>query len=273
LITGVSSGFGRLLAELLLARGDRVAGTLRKATHVAEFEQLAPGRAHGILLDVADGRQAQPAIDQVITCLGGIDVLVNNAGYGLFGALEETSDDEAMQLMQTNFFGLLRLTRAVLPQMRAQGHGRIVNLSSMAGMIGIPGGSLYSASKFAVEGLSDALAAELSAFNIQVMIVEPGGYRTQFAGSSLNLTAHSLPAYAETPAGNTRKLMQQYAGHEPGDPRLAMQVLIDAIEVEKPPMRLVLGADAIKAVQYKLSAIAADIEAWRGPSAATVFKS
>ncbi len=272
LISGVSSGFGRILAEAALARGDSVAGTLRKVEQVAAFEALAPGRAHAVLLDVSEAARIGPAVAQVLQCLGGVDVLVNNAGYGLFGAVEEISDGEARQVMETNFFGTLNLTRALLPQLRKQGGGSIVNLSSLAGVLGMPGVGLYCAAKHAIEGLSESLAAELAPFGIRVLIVEPGGFRTDFAGRSMSVARQPLPAYDATPAGKTRNGMAHYAGHEPGDPVKAMSTLIAVLESPNPPLRLVLGADAMAAVRGKLARVVADVAAWEAVSAATALE-
>ncbi|HSV44443.1 MAG TPA: SDR family NAD(P)-dependent oxidoreductase, partial [Ramlibacter sp.] len=185
LITGVSSGFGLELAMAALARGDTVVGTLRQREQAESFEKIAPGRSHAVLLDVTRADTIAPAVQQALQLAGGLDVLVNNAGYGLFGAVEETSDAEARHVMETNFFGALAVTRALLPQLREQRSGHIFNIASVAGVIGFPGCGLYAASKFALEGMSEALAGELAPFNVRVTIVEPGGFRTNFAGGSM----------------------------------------------------------------------------------------
>jgi NAD(P)-dependent dehydrogenase (short-subunit alcohol dehydrogenase family) len=271
LISGVSSGFGRVLAQAALARGDSVAGTLRDPVQLAAFEALAPGRAHGVLLDVTDTARVEAGVAQALQRLGRIDVLVNNAGYGLFGAVEETAEDEARRVMETNFFGTLRLTRAVLPQLRRQGGGRIVNFSSLAGLIGIPGVGLYSAAKHAVEGLSESLALELAPLGIRLILVEPGGFRTDFAGRSMTVVRQPLADYDTTPAGRTRSNIARYSGHEPGDPAKAMAVLLQAVDAAEPPLRLVLGEDAMQAVRAKLERVAADIESWAAASRGTAF--
>lgn len=271
LITGVSSGFGRVLAQAVLARGEVVAGSLRDPAQLAAFEALAPGRAHGVVLDVTDAAQVTATVPQVLERLGGVDVLVNNAGYGLFGAVEETGEDEARRVMETNFFGTLRMVRALLPQFRRQGGGWIVNLSSLAGLIGIPGVGLYAAAKHAVEGLSESLALELAPFGIRVLLVEPGGFRTDFAGRSMAIVRQPLAEYDATPAGRTRGGIAQYSGHQPGDPAKAMATLIQVLDAPNPPLRLVLGADAMQAARAKLERVAADIKAWEAASAATAF--
>ncbi|SEI52956.1 oxidoreductase [Pseudomonas sp. NFACC07-1] len=271
LITGVSSGFGRILAQAALARGDSVAGTLRRAEQIAEFEALAPGRAHGICLDVTDFERIPPAIAEALAALGHIDILVNNAGYGLFGAIEEASPREFERVMDTNFTGPLRLIQAVLPHMRSRGKGNIINFSSLAGVIGMPGVGLYCSAKFALEGMTESLAAELAPFGIEVTLVEPGGFRTNFAGSSLAIVAEPIAAYDSTPAGKTRQHISSYYGREPGDPVKGMQAVLQMLDAPKAPLRLVLGADAVKAIREKLARATGELEAWESVSVATAL--
>lgn len=271
-ITGVSTGFGRELAKAVLDRGEAVIGTVRKPEQRAEFEALAPQRARGIELDVTQAERIAPAVKEALAKAGRIDVLVNNAGYGLFGAVEETSDAEARKLMETNFFGLLNVTKAVLPHFRAQRSGHIVNFSSIAGVIGLPGCGLYCASKFAVEGLSESLAIELGPLGIKVTIVEPGGFRTNFAGTSKNFAANVVEDYAAT-AGKTRMLMGQYQGHEPGDPTKAAAAIVQAVDAQNPPLRLALGADAVGTVRQKTDSVLKELAAWESVSSATNFQS
>jgi NAD(P)-dependent dehydrogenase (short-subunit alcohol dehydrogenase family) len=251
LITGASSGFGLELARAALARGDTVVGTLRQRAQADSFEKLAPGRAHAVLLDVTRAADVGPAVQQALERAGGIDVLVNNAGYGLFGAVEEVSDAEGRHVMETNFFGALAVTRALLPHLREQRRGHIFNISSAAGVIGFPGCGLYSASKFALEGASEALAGELAPFGVRVTIVEPGGFRTNFAGGSMRQADQVLPAYADTPAGKARHSIGRYDGRQPGDPAKAAQAIITALQAPQAPLRLVLGADAVQMVRGK----------------------
>ena len=251
LITGVSSGFGLELARAALARGDTVVGTLRQREQAASFEQMAPGRAHAVLLDVTRSEQVDAAVQQAVQRAGRIDVLVNNAGYGLFGAVEETSDAEARQVMETNFFGALAVTRALLPQLREQRSGHIFNIASVAGVVGFPGCGLYAASKFALEGMSEALAGELAPFNVRVTIVEPGGFRTNFAGGSMRQTEQMLDAYADSMAAKVRNNIGRHHGNQPGDPAKAAQAIIAALESAQPPLRLALGADAVQMVRGK----------------------
>jgi NAD(P)-dependent dehydrogenase (short-subunit alcohol dehydrogenase family) len=269
LITGVSTGFGHELAKAVLARGEIVAGTVRQAAQIDEFRALAPGRSFAYRLDVTQGGTIPGVIASVVRDTGRIDVLVNNAGYGLIGAAEETSDAEARKLFETNFFGLLNVTQAVLPHMRAAKRGHIVNFSSLAGIMGIPGVSLYCASKFAVEGLSESLAQELAPFGIKVTIVEPGGFRTDFAGRSIAMPAKILADYADTPAARSRAMMAGYHGHEPGDPVKAANAIIKVVDSEAPPMRLVLGPDALGAGRAKLASLAQNYDAWETVSTGT----
>ncbi|MCM2459351.1 SDR family NAD(P)-dependent oxidoreductase [Pseudomonas sp. CG7] len=271
LITGVSSGFGRVLAQAALARGDSVVGTLRRTEQIAEFEALAPGRAHGVRLDVTDAARIGPAVAESLAALGHVDILVNNAGYGLFGAIEEASSQELQRVMDTNFTGPLRLIQALLPHMRSRQKGNIINFSSLAGMIGMPGVGLYCSAKFALEGMTESLAAELVPFGIEVTLVEPGGFRTNFAGSSLSIVAEPIAAYDLTPAGKTRQHISGYFGHEPGDPVKGMHAILQMLDAPKAPLRLVLGADAVTAIRHKLSSVAAEIDAWESISTATAF--
>jgi NAD(P)-dependent dehydrogenase (short-subunit alcohol dehydrogenase family) len=269
-ITGVSSGFGRSLAEAVLARGDKVVGTVRNDAQIAAFEQLAPGRAHCIVLDVTDAQAVPRACDEALQRAGTIDVLVNNAGYGLFGALEEVSDAEARQLFDTNVFGTVNVIRAVLPHFRARNRGHIVNFSSVAGVIGIAGCSFYCASKHAVEGLSESLAQELAPFGIAVTLVEPGGFRTNFAGGSLKWSETELPAYTGT-VGKMRRYMSSYHGTQSGDPAKAAAAIVRAVCSSTPPLRLPLGPDAVEVVRKKLAAVSSNLETWLEVSSATNF--
>ena len=269
LITGVSSGFGRELAKAALARGEIVAGTVRRLAQIDEFRALAPGRCHAYQLDVTAAATIPDVVASVMRDTGGIDVLVNNAGYGLIGAAEETSDVETRQLFETNFFGLLNVTRAVLPYMRAASHGHIVNFSSLAGIMGLAGCSLYCSTKFAVEGLSEALAGELAPFGIKVTIVEPGGFRTDFAGRSIVMPARVLAEYAGTPAAKARAHMSSYRGNEPGDPVKAAHAILQAVDSNTPPLRLVLGPDALRVGRAKLASLAQNYDAWEQVSSST----
>ena len=271
LITGVSGGFGLELARAALARGDTVVGTLRQRAQADRFEQLAPGRAHAVLLDVTRDVDIAPAIALAVKKAGHIDVLVNNAGYGLFGAVEEISDAEARAVMDTNFFGALAVARALLPHFRERRAGHIFNIASVAGFIGFPGCGLYAASKFALEGMTEALATELAPFGIRVTIGEPGGFRTNFSGSSLRQAALVIPAYAGTPSARTRELIGQYNGHEPGDPAKAASAILAALEAPEAPLRLLLGADAVSMARHKFEGVLQSVKDWEAVSLATAF--
>jgi len=273
LITGVSSGFGLELAMAALDRGDTVVGTLRQAAQAATFEKLAPGRSHAVILDVTKGADIAPAVQQAVERAGRIDVLVNNAGYGLFGAVEETSEAEARQVMETNFFGGLAVTRALLPQLREQRSGHIFNIASVAGVIGFPGCGLYAASKFALEGMSEALAGELAPFNVRVTIVEPGGFRTNFAGGSMRQTQLVLEAYAGTTAAKVRENVARHHGKQPGDPAKAAQAILTVLDSPQPPLRLALGADAVQMVRGKHEGVLKLLAEWESLSASTAVQS
>lgn len=270
-ITGVSSGFGREIARAALARGDAVAGTLRQPGQLEAFRALAPGRAHAFQMDVTDAAAIGRTIEETVRTAGRIDVLVNNAGYGQVGVAEEVSDAETRRLFQTNFFGLLQVVQAVLPHMRARRSGHIINISSVAGMIGIPGMALYSASKFAVEGLSEALAGEVASLGIRVTLVEPGGFRTDFSGRSISHAERTVPDYAGTAAGQVRGYLGAYRGHEPGDPAKAAAAILQLVDAPSAPVRLALGSDALKMLRGRLSRVVQDYDAWEAVTRSTDF--
>ena len=271
LITGVSSGLGRALAEAALSRGEVVIGTLRKREQTTEFEALAPGRAHSMLLDVTDKSRVRDAVTHAIQSAGGVDVVVNNAGYGLSGAAEEVSDAEIRQQMETNFFGLVAVTQAALPFMRAQKRGHIVNISSVAGYKGILGMSIYSASKFAVEGFSEGLAAEVGHLGIKVTIVEPGAFRTRWASNeAIVRSARVIKEYAPT-AGVVREGLARMHGHQENDPAKGAQAIIAAVDSQQPPLRLPLGADSVQYLRDKLTGMAQELAAWEAVAVATRF--
>jgi NAD(P)-dependent dehydrogenase (short-subunit alcohol dehydrogenase family) len=266
-ITGVSTGFGREMARAVLARGDKVVGTVRKP------EQVADLNAEGIpavLMDVNDKGQVERGTAEAQALMGGVDVLVNNAGYGQTGAIEALSDEDIRAVMETNFFGVLSVTRALIPELRSHG-GTIVNISSMAGQIGFGGMGAYCASKFALEGLSEALADELAPFGVRMLIVEPGAFRTDFSGRSIRNTSASVSAYAGTQAGEIGNIMGNYHGSEPGDPVKAINAIIAAVDSENPPLRLALGADAVAGIEAKLQRLRKDMDDWRETAIATVF--
>ena len=269
-ITGCSSGFGHELAKLVLARGWRAIVTARDKARVADLVRGAEDRALALDLDITDARQIAAAVAAAEQRFGGIDVLVNNAGYGYLSSVEEGDDAEIRAQFDANVFGLFALTRAVLPGMRTRHSGHVINITSVAGFVGFPGSGYYAASKHAVEGWSDALAAEVKPIGIKVTCVEPGPFRTEWAGRSMRQTPNRIAAYAET-AGVRLKGTADISGKQPGDPARAAEAMIRITEVENPPRHLVLGAFGIDAVTAKLKASLAEIEQWRDTGLATDF--
>jgi len=269
LITGTSSGFGRALAQAALEHGDRVVATARSTDGISDFAREFPDRAVAVPLDVTDADQARAAIDAAVRAFDRIDVVVNNAGYGALGALEELSDDELRRQFDTNVFGALNVTRAALPQLRRQRSGHIVQLSSLSGVVPNAGEGAYAGSKSALEGLSESLAKEVAHLGIRVTIVEPGPFRTDFAGRSLQ-KADPIDDYVES-VGATRDLVAQLDGNQPNDPTRGAKAIIQAIESPNPPLRLALGEQAIEAIRAKLDEQRAELDAWAEVGAATGF--
>ncbi|PSN12554.1 short-chain dehydrogenase/reductase [filamentous cyanobacterium CCT1] len=270
LITGCSTGFGRALAEAVLQKGDRLLATARKPEQLGALVEHYPDTAKAVRLDVTSPQDIQAAIDNAIATFGRIDVLVNNAGHGLIAALEEVSDEEAHQFFETNFFGALRLMQSVLPVMRQQGSGHIVNLSSTAGLVGFGGSSLYCGAKFAMEGTSEALAKEVESFGVKVTLIEPGAFRTDFNGRSLATVEQSIDAYASV-SGASLQWFKEMDGQQPGDPAKAAQAIIQAVESPYPPIRLALGADAMSLIQEKLERVKTDLDAWQQVTVSTNY--
>ena len=268
LITGCSTGFGRELARLLLRRGHGVVVTARNLSTLDEF--ASTGNALVVALDVTVASQIADVVRQAESRFGHIDVLVNNAGYGYLSAVEEGEDDEVRAMFETNFFGLANLTKAVLPGMRARRRGHIVNISSMGGLIGIPGIGYYNATKFAVEGLSEALAKETASLGIKVTIVEPGPFRTEWAGRSLKTPKTAIADYAES-AGARRAAVQAYSGTQPGDPVRAAEAIMHAVESPEPPLHLLLGRPAYETATIKFKEFVAEMEKWRDVSLGADF--
>lgn len=266
-ITGVNSGFGRELTEQLLARGDRVAGTVRRAGSVDDLQAEYGERFWLGHLDVTDLGQVREVVDAAFDELGRIDVVVINAGYGLFGAAEEFTDEQVVHQITTNLFGSIQTARAALPHLRTLGGGRIIQLSSVAGLAAHPGASLYHAGKWGVEGVMEALAAEVAPFGIEVTLVEPGGARTAFAGSSLQLS-EPLPAYDDTPAAAVR-VFKDIAVPVPGDPVKVAAKIIDSVSQQPAPMRLVLGSDCYQGATAALRKRLAQIEPQQTSAAKT----
>jgi len=267
LITGCSSGFGQRLALAAARRGDRVIATARNVETIAHMTEPFDGRMLALPLDVTDPVAARTAVAQAVDAFGGFDVLVNNAGYALFGAIEEATPAEYRPMFEVNVFGLIETTRAALPVLRRSG-GVIVNLSSGAGIEGRGGGGYYHAAKFAVEGISEALAGELKPFGIRVLIVEPGPFRTDFLGRSIAMAANAMPEYA---ASSRKHYRETGNGNQAGDPDKAVAVILQAVDAEDAPLHLPLGPAAHAIAKRKLAAFRRDIDAWRDVTIATDF--
>ncbi|MBV8103438.1 MAG: SDR family NAD(P)-dependent oxidoreductase [Hyphomicrobiales bacterium] len=259
-ITGCSTGFGRELAKILLARDYRAVVTARDPSKVADLIEGHAATALALALDVEKQRQIEAAVEAARRKFGRIDVLVNNAGYGYLAAIEEGDDADIRAVFETNVFGLAAMIRAVLPIMRTQKSGAIVNVSSMGGFIGFPGSGYYAATKFAVEGLSESLSKEVAPFGVKVLIVEPGPFRTDWAGRSLKTPKRPIDAYAESAIARRRQV-QGYSGSQPGDPVRAAEAIIATVEQPNPPLRLPLGAFAYDAMGAELDAVRKQYEA------------
>ncbi|MER6303309.1 oxidoreductase [Kitasatospora sp. NPDC001539] len=270
LITGANSGFGQVIAEAAVAAGDTVVAAARRPEALAGLEAAHPGRVLPVRLDVTDQERIPAVVEEALSRFGRIDVLVNNAGRGLIGAVEEYTDRELRDLMDLHFFGPAALTRAVLPHMRAQGSGAVVQMSSMGGRFSFPGVGAYSATKFALEGLSEALAQEVAGFGIKVLIVEPGAFRTGFAGGGA--LAHTTPIAAYEPVvGPVRTGLPDSDGKQPGDPARAAEAILAALDAERTPLRLALGSDAVEAVLGHLDAARTEAEDWAAVGRGTDF--
>ncbi len=260
-ITGCSTGFGRELARITLDRGYRVVVTARKPAEIADLAVGHEARALILQLDVTKPEEIAAAVAAAQAQFGRIDVLVNNAGIGYFGAVEESDDDEVRRMFEINFWGLANMTRAALPGMRAHRSGHIVNISSMGGVRGAPGVGYYNATKFGLEGLSEALAQEVAPLGIKVLIVEPSGFRTDWAGRSANETRHPIADYDPT-AGARQRQIRGYSGKQPGDPARAAAAIVQAVESADAPLRLMLGKAALAAGRAKVESLKRDFESW-----------
>ena len=270
LITGVSSGLGRAFAQGALDAGHRVIGTVRRDGDIDAFARLAPGCAHPLMLDVTDYAAIPAAVADAVSRAGPIDVLVNNAGYGHEGVIEEASLDDLQRQFAANVFGPVAMIKAVLPGMRERRCGYIVNVTSMGGFITMPGISFYCGSKFALEGISEALGKEVAAFGIRVTALAPGQFRTDWAGRSMDRTARSIADY-DAVMDPLRSARQAKSGNQPGDPVKAARALLALVEAEEPPTRLFLGEDALALVDAKLDAMRAENGAWNALSRSTSF--
>jgi NAD(P)-dependent dehydrogenase (short-subunit alcohol dehydrogenase family) len=244
LITGVSSGFGRELTTQLLERGDRVVGTVRDTTKTADLTDKYPGTFVAEVLEMTDGPAVRELVDRTVDQLGRIDVVVSNAGYGLFGGAEELTDDQVNDIIATNLTGSITLIRAALPHLRAQGGGRIIQLSSYGGQVAFPGNSLYHATKWGIEGFCESLAGEVAPFGIGVTIVEPGGARTEFRYGSARV-AKLMPEYDDNPAHAFQRMLDPANGLAPGDPARMAARIIDSVDTEPAPLRMMLGSQAL----------------------------
>lgn len=270
-ITGCSTGLGRDLAEVLLENGYRVVATARNIASLAKLVDDHPETVRTAELDVTDPAQVRSAVKYAIGEFGEIDVLVNNAGYGLISAIEEASDEQIRQQFETNFFGALDVTRAVIPHLRERGSGHIFNISSVAGFIASPSAGYYAATKFALEAVSESLSQELAEHGIKVTIVEPGPFRTDFAGRSLKAPTNQLPEVYPTTV-NFLRVFAEVDRKQVGDPRKAARVMIDVAESGDPPLRLPLGENCITRIESELDKVKADITPWREAGWNTAFE-
>lgn len=268
LITGVSSGFGRALAQEALAAGHRVVGTVRSAEARQSFEALSANHAFGRILDVTDFDAIDGVIADVEAGVGPVDVLVNNAGYGHEGVMEESPLEDMRRQFDVNVFGAVAMMKAVLPYMRERRRGHILNITSMGGFITMPGITYYCGSKFALEGISEALGKEVAPFGIAVTAVAPGSFRTDWAGRSMQRTPRSIADYDSLfdPIRNAR---EEKSGKQLGDPHKAARAMLAVIDSESPPAHLLLGSDALGLVREKLAASAAEIDAWEAVTRST----
>jgi NAD(P)-dependent dehydrogenase (short-subunit alcohol dehydrogenase family) len=272
LITGVSSGFGRAFAEAALREGYTVIGTVRNEYARKEFETIEPKRAKSLILDVTNFAAIAPSISKIEHEIGPVDVLVNNAGYGHEGILEESSLEDLRRQFEVNVFGAVSMMKAILPTMRRRRSGRIINITSMGGYITMPGIAYYCGSKFALEGISETLAKEVKGFGIHVTAVAPGSFRTDWAGRSMVRSGRSIADY-DSVFDPIRKAREEKSGHQAGDPIKAAEVLLKLLATENPPVHLLLGSDALKLVREKIDSLASEITAWEDVTVSTDFGS
>lgn len=260
-ITGCSTGFGRNIALEVLKNGNKVAVTSRNTDDVKDIVDQYPDTSIAIKLDVTKNDQVKAAVEQATNKFGRIDVLVNNAGIGYFGAIEESEEEEVRRMFEINFFGLAQVTNAILPVMRSQRSGHIINISSVGGMMALPGIGFYNATKFAVTGYSEALAKEVADMGIKVTIIAPSGFRTDWAGRSANNSKIVIEDYKST-AHSTQEMIRKNSGVQPGDPVRAAIAIMKVVDAEKPPVRLLLGVGALKGARAKITELQNDIDSW-----------
>ena len=260
-ITGCSTGIGREIARAALEAGHSVAVTARDAAAVADFAEEFGDRAIALPLDVTDRDQITTAVTATEAAFGGIDVLVNNAGYGYMAAVEEGDDAEVRKLFDTNYFGVVDTLKAVLPGMRERRAGHIVNISSMTGLVANPPNAYYSSTKFALEALTEALSKEVAPLGIKVTAIEPGAFRTDWASRSMQESSTPIGDYDEN-VGTRKTMIKEFAAHLPGDPRKVAEAVLMVTTLDEPPLRLLLGRDVLAAVREKIAAMTASIDQW-----------
>jgi NAD(P)-dependent dehydrogenase (short-subunit alcohol dehydrogenase family) len=271
-ITGASSGLGAELTKAIMEKGDNVVATFRKREQAEAFSEIAAGKGLGVIADVTHYDQLDAAIERTLKAYGRIDVLINNAGYGTVGAIEEFTLDEIRAQMETNFFGVVYLTKKILPLLREQGGGHIIQMSSQAGFRAAPGFGVYNSSKFALEGFSEALAQEVAPFNIRVVLVEPGPFRTEFAGSSIKAAKNRLEEYKQTPVAQTYQYIDQVNGNQEGDPVKAAKAIVHYVYDNRPNLRLPLGSTPLKVFRMKMEQVEADLKANESIALSAVYQ-
>jgi NAD(P)-dependent dehydrogenase (short-subunit alcohol dehydrogenase family) len=258
-ITGVSTGFGAALADLLLEKGDKVAATFRQQEQADEFTKKAGANGRGFVVEVTDEAQVKQGVADAIQHFGHLDVIVNNAGYGSLGSIEEISAEEVKRQFEVNVFGPLNVLRAVLPHLRERRSGHVLNITSIGGLKTFPGVGVYNASKFALEAIGESLAQQVGPLGIKVTNIEPSGFRTDWAGRSANIVTTGIADYQAT-VGENLKGIQGYSGRQPGDPQRAAQIMYDLVRQENPPLHLPLGKAAVKGARDKFASLVIELE-------------
>ena len=269
-ITGASSGFGEALATYILEQGGRVAATFRQAGQAEAFAAQQPGRTFGVVCDVTNEAQVKTAVADAIAHFGQLDVVVNNAGYGSMGSIEEVPAEEVQRQFDVNVFGALHVLRAVLPHLRQRRAGHILNITSIGGLRAFPGVGVYNASKFALEGIGESLSLQLAPLGIHVTNVEPSGFRTKWAGESATFADTQIEDYQAT-VGENMRAIQSYSGRQPGDPVRAAKAMYDVVQLDKPPLHLPLGKAAVKGAREKFAHLSKELEQYAGMGEAADF--